>query len=434
MALPPMDAALAGTIVTGGGPGASNAAHTANLDWQNTASGGITPVPTFAEPAFDKFLYLKTGKQSPLWRLMLTKPMITARQTLGRPDYQWAEIRPMPEISTTAGSATGGSVAIAVNNINMITPRATLRFFGAIQAEFWVTGVNTPAAGFVTGMFLPPVPTVAIPPGTGFLVCGPAYEQMNIAYSGPRTQEVWYRNYHQFFRHRLDIADMAKDDKYQMPAGGYWRWLVQQMLEPQHCTEVEKTLNFGIGGFFNGPVTPMGSPAGFLEGLYTRCVTQRHSMGNVALTRALLDLWLAPVFRDVTENETGWVGLLSARAFVQITNMFTLYELGTVTTHSTQAGLSITTYQHPTGAKIRLIRQQLYDFAGRRDLAMFVRLSPDTAQIINHYTHPRPVRAIEGRPPYHGSWSYAIRESNLTMAIKAEDENLICIEDIGGNP
>jgi len=367
---------------------------------------------------------------------MYTDPLITKRETMGRPDYQWAEIRPMPERSTVAGSVGSQATQIAVNiaDAAMITPKQTLRFFGAYSSEFWVKTMDY-TTGIATGAFVGTAPAAPIPAGTAFIVCGTAYEQASFPQASARPQEVWHRVYHQFFRNMLTIADMAKEDEYQMPAGGYWRWLVQNILEPQHVMEVEKALNFGIGGYINGGVgTPIGSPVGFLNGLYSTALTQVHSCGGLALSRANFDAWLAPLFRDVTENNGGWMILTGARGMSQITNFFTYYEIGTVETEADQAGISITKYKHNMGPVVKIIQHYMYDFVGRRDLMMAVRLTPDDTAIIHQRTHPTAVRYKEGRPPYEGSFSWGVYESNLTMQIAHEEQNLVVIEDIGGNP
>jgi len=434
----PMDAGLS-TLVTGGGPGNTPLAHSGNLDWQNIASAGITPVPTFAKPAVDLNLHIKLGRPNPLWKLMLSDPLITKRQTLGRPDFQWAEIRPMPERSTVAGSVSAQATQIAVNlaDAAMITPKQTLRFFatgGGQDAEFWVTAMNY-TTGIATGVFIGTPPAGAIAPGTPFIVCGSSYEQASFANPSARPQEVWLRNYHQYFRNMLTISDLAKNDDYQMPEGGYWNTLRTKFLEPAHSTEVEKALNFGIAGYLNGgALTPMGSPAGFLEGLYTRCVTHRHSMAGAPLNRAAVDAWLTPLFRDVTENGSGWVGLSAARGLAQMTNLFTLYEIGTVSTEADQAGIAITRYKHNLGPIVRLIQHYLYDFVGRRDLMMFVKLTPDDTSIVLNRAQPTAIRYREYRPPYNGSFTLGEYETFLTMQVAKEDETIVVIEDIGGNP
>jgi len=403
--------------------------NTANLDFANNAAGGVGPVPTLAQLSFEKDLYLINGQnQAPLWALLNGMRRIVG----GRPEHQWPEIKPMPERSTTAGSVMVGAVQIAINNPGIVSPKATLRFFNP-QCMFWVSAINL-TTGIATGQWIGTAPTVAIAPGTAFIVMAPAYEQANAPYMLPVTQEVWLRNYYQFPRHYLAMANMARQDHYQVPVGGLWRWRIQNLLEPLHKTEVEKSLMFGIGSFVGAGATPAGSPAGFMEGLYTRCVTNRTSLAGAALTRAALDNALTPVFRDRLSNKEGWTLFVSTRLHFQISQMFTLYELGTVSTESDQAGVSLTKYKHPTGAIISLVVDPLFDLMGRWDLGIGVKLTEKTAAIVNHYTHPTPVKYVEGKPPYELTYTYAGFESNLCPMFKDEEGTTLVIEDVGGNP
>ena len=403
----------AGTPVTGGGWAGANAMNTATV---GQAAGGFNQIVPAEYYAIDKEVFVINGESYPLTVFLNSNPMkrIVDADTI----YRWKEQKPLPERDTASGSCAVGAAIIPVNNPTMYTIRDEIACLNP-ACQGWVTAVG---ALTITVQWTH-APVGAIVPNSVIFKLNNAHYQIDFPNTQPYTNEVEYHNTYQISEHDLAISSMAAAGNYQFPVGGKWAHEMNMKRE-QHLVEKEKVLLFGQQ-LLN--VTWGNSPAGFCEGLYYRCTTNKVSNGNLVLTRAGLDNYFARLFRNRAGAKPSWVHLCSSMQLSQISQLF--YGMERTTTRQNQAGMYITDYRHPEGPIVQIKRHPLLDFLGLDDLGITLNMDAKAVSLVHHKDCPG-MRRREAVIPYNGTYQQAGYQSIFTLKVADEEGHIGVLEDV----
>lgn len=411
---------MAGTgvpIVVRGGWAGIHAMHGTNL---GQALGGVGQVVPLERYAIEKDIYFINWEAAPLTVYLNAKPM--RRIVAANVQYRWKEQKPMPERDTAAGSASSALTTFTVNNINMWVDRDVVCCLSP-YAQGWIVtgGVNT-ATNQITVTWTH-APATPITPNTAIFKIGNAYYQHDFPINQPRTREVEYHNVYQSLYKYIAISEQALGGDYQLPIGGPW----QKNLDAQKrdlLIEKEKTVNFGQQLLDQATGW---SPAGFCEGLYSRCVTNRHSLQGNPLTRQLWDNYILALTINRTEK-SNWRHFCSSRHLSQISNFSAGLEQ--TTTFQNQFGMYITRYKHPAGPIVELVNNPLYDQLGLYGLGITLRMEAEAVALIQHKSCPGTIRK-DAVIPYRGTYIQAGYMDRFTFMVKDEEGHIGVLEDVG---
>ena len=334
--------------------------------------------------------------------------------------HSWYEDELVPQNDTVDGSTSSAATTITVADASKFNTDDTV-WIHSVDAQALVTSVNVTTNQI--GVAWVQAPSANIANGATIIRIGNAHEQDDTHNPGPTTKEVMKSNYFQDMRHGVMATVMNINGRYRTRPDDWTQQQKKKMEE--HAREKEKTLLFGQSALWTTGVNAT-TPRGFSQGLYYFATTNSTTAGNIALTRAVWDNFLASVTDKNEQENQDWWFLCSSRIHQQVSQFAQPFERSN--TRERQFGMYVETYLAPNGQLVKMKTHPMFFQHGLHDFGILVNMSKDNIKLIWHSTLA--TKRYESIIPYGRSSKDVFFWSVFTLEFKAEDINLGLLTDV----